>query len=243
MTRTLVNLIAILLLVPVAARAKNDPKTITAADAFVNIQLPALDLLDGDMREQLANNYLMLEEDGDLIGDLEGMMEEVGDTIPAAEPETAVIINMFGGLSELRLMTDNFVDVQISAVSTLQIKVLPLKDGGSVVMTIYTTGKPGETQDSEIAFYDAALRPLQTSKFFKAPRLADFFDTKGYKTNMKEIQQMLPFYTVVYTASPDNDGLTARLTYSDRLTVEDQKLIELLIKPNITYNWKKGKYE
>ena len=151
--------------------------------------------------------------------------------------------NAMEGLSWLIDLTDTYLKVQITKVSTLEIKILPYKKE-QIVMTVYTVGAETQASDSQINFYDAFLTELETDKYFDDPELKDFFEIpKGSITNMKEIKQMIPFPTVAYSASPDNDNLTAILTVKEFINEDDWNIIKLFLKPSITLEWKKDKFK
>lgn len=187
------------------------PDTITARRAFMELPSGELDLLSKNTRFDMLAYF-------------------DNDSIYKAP-------NNLRGTSYLEKVTDNYLLVRLSEASTLQLKVLKLKNGNDILMSIYTTGGEGDAQDSDIKFYDAALKPLDSKKYLKAPELKTFFQTKGYKTKMKEIEEILPFYAIYYQASPDNSNLKATLTLGDILTVENQKLIEMFLLPTVTLAW------
>ena len=145
--------------------------------------------------------------------------------------------NNLGGLSCLKEVTNDFLAVSLTPVSTLQLKVLRLKDGKEIVMAIYTTGTDQANSDSEIEFYDSSLNKLDKNKYFPTPKLEYFFNTKGYKTSMKEIEDILPFHTFCFNAGPDSCDVVGRLTYNDVTTVEEAKIIEMFLIPQITFTW------
>lgn len=213
LTHTLKIILILTALLPLAAfsKGKEVPDTITARRAFVELPSGVLDLLPSDTRVDMLIYY-----DNDSIYDAPNNLQ---------------------GKSRLTKVTSDFLEVELSPASTLQFKVLKLKNGKEILMTVYTIGAPGDNRDSEVAFYDSGLNPLPKEKYFSTPKLETFFDTKGYSTDMKEIEGMLPFYTFWYEASPDNDTLTGRLTYRDITTIEDAKIIELLVRPEVKFEW------
>lgn len=206
----------LLALLPLFCQGKESRDTISARRAFVELPVIQLELLSPDSRLDMLDYF-------------------DNDSIYKAN-------NNLHGTSYLTAVTPDYLNVQITPVSDIQVKVLTLGNGSQIVMTIYSTGLPGRDRDSEVAFYDTAMNQLPADKYFKTPALADFFDTKGYKTQMKEIEGMLPFYNVSLQAYPDSDDLTARLSYQDILTVEDAAIVQLLLKPQLLLLWNGKKY-
>lgn len=193
------------------------PDTISVRRAFMEMPAGTLDLLSKDARFSMLAYY-------------------DNDSIYKA-------VNNLKGFSQLEKVTDNFLEVNLTDVSSLQIKVLRLKNGSDIVMSIYTTGRDGDAQDSEIKFFNSKLEELPKDKYFPEPKLALFFNTKGYKTDIKELEGMLPFYSVVYRANPDNDDIKGTFVIGDTMTLEDQKLIEMFLVPDVTFVWNGSKYK
>lgn len=217
--RNRLSLLLLLAMLPaVICSAKKAPAdTISARRAFLEMPVMKLDLISPDLRADMLDFY-----DNDSI---------------------VKVPNNLKGISYLEKVTPDFLEVRVTPVSTMQFKILEMKDGRNVVMTIYTTGTDGECSDSEIEFYDSNLNPLPKEKYFAALKLEDFFDLSKSKTKMKEIEEMLPFYNIVLRANPDNTSITARLALGDILTIEDEKLIELFLKPEVKYIWDGKKYK
>ena len=111
-------------------------------------------------------------------------------------------------------------------------------------MTLYTVGGDSQAPDTDIRFFDTELNELPRDKYFKLPQLKDFFDLKGALTSMKEIERMIPFPTVEYTASADSDRLNAKLTVGEFMNQDDYRIIRVLLRPDgLTYLWDGKKYK
>lgn len=214
--RILMTILALLPSLLCMGKKGESPDTISARRAFMEMPVGSLDMLSKNARFDMLAYF-----DNDSI---------YGAT------------NNLKGKAYLQKVTDSFLQVKLTEVSTLQLKILKNKDGNDIIMTIYTVGRDGETLDSEIRFYDPRLAELPTEKYFPTPKLSDFFDTKGYKTSMKDIESILPFYAIELKANPDNSNLTGRITIGDILTTEDMKLVEMFIRPGVTYVWNGKSY-
>lgn len=152
-------------------------------------------------------------------------------------------VNGLGGRSWLEKVTPSYLKLMVSPVSSYEIKILPTKKG-KVIMTVYTVGGDSQAADSQVAFYDTTLKPLDAHKYFTAPDLKDFFDIpKGSLTSMKEIREMIPFSTVEWSASPDNDSLTGKLTVEKYMDTDNWNIVKLFLRPSITMEWKGDKYK
>lgn len=213
----LVVLVALLPSVLCRGKKVESLDTISARRAFMEMPASVLDILSKNSRFDMLAYY-------------------DNDSIYKAE-------NNLRGISYLEKVTDDFLSVKLTDASSLQIKILKLKDGNDLIMSIYTTGREKEALDSDIRFYNTAMQELPKEKFFPTPELSLFFSTKGYKTSMKEIEQILPFYTILFQANPDNSNVSGKLTLGDILTVEDTKLVEMFLKPEVIFEWNGKMYK
>lgn len=188
---------------------KEERNVTTARDAFTYLNIPSLEILKRTTRLDMLDYW------------------DADSTYKAS--------NAMGGLSWIETCTPNYMKVQLTPVSTLELKILPTKKDGAVTMAIYTVGSDSQAEDSQITFTDEKLHPLDAKKYFKQPKLEDFFDIpKGSLTTMKEIKEMIPFPTVTYSASPDSNDIKARLTVEKFMNVDDYNIIKLFLKPSIT---------
>lgn len=206
----------ILVIVPVSAQEKPGDSALTARNVFERLQTPSLELLKQTTRLDMLDYW-------------------DADSVYKAK-------NAMNGESWLETVTPDYLKLNITPVSTLEIKLLPAGKE-TVAMTIYTVGGEGQARDSMIEFYDLSLNPLDASLYFVEPDLKVFFDIpKGSATSMKEIREMIPFPTVEYSAAPGTDDLTGRLTVGAYMNVDDWNIARLFLRPEIVIPWK-GKYK
>lgn len=199
------------------AGMKENTDTVSARRAFAELPSGFLDLISRDTRLDMLDYY-------------------DNDSIYKAP-------NNLNGQSYLEKITPDFLQVSVTPSSSLQLKVLDRKDGAQIVMALYTTGDTQGSRDTEIAFFDSHLQPLAKENFFPKLNIADFFDTKGYKTGIKEIEEILPFHAYFFTAAPGSDELKGKITYDEIITVEDARIIDLLVKPEVTFRWDGKKFK
>lgn len=210
--RLLVLLCALCLISPTALAREDIGRM---REVFSSLQCPALEILKRTTRLDMLDYW-----DADSVYKASNAME---------------------GLSWIEEATPDYLRVRLTPVSLLEMKLLPVKKG-NVVMTVYTVGDSIQAQDSQVDFYDEALRPLDRKKYFSPPGLQAFFDIpKGSLTSMKEIKEMIPFPTVAYSASPGSDSLKARLTVGEYMSVDDYNIVKLFLLPEIELKWT-GRY-
>lgn len=192
------------------------PDTISARRAFIEMPVLDLQLLPRDTREDMLIYF-------------------DNDSIWRAR-------NAFQGYSSLDTVTPDYLKVNVTPVSTLQIKVFPGRKGDTV-MTVYTVkSEGGVTGDSEVRFYDASMRELPANKYFKLPSLKDFFIVpKGGTVSKKDLEAEMPFYTLEITAGPGSEDVTVTFHPDDYLSMEGKSRITPYLHPDIKYNWDGGK--
>lgn len=222
--KTLINIAASAALLAAsalpAAAATPSPAltdTVTASDAFVAMPAQTLDLLTRSMRLDMLEYWKI-----DSIADIANTME---------------------GFSHLcRPVTDDWLKVQVTPVTTLTIRMLPTRKG-RIAATVYTIGDSLQAADSEIRFYDAEMNELKRDRFIKTPSSEDFFDFKGVDHKLrKELLSLVPFPTVEYTLSPDGTDLKARLTVGKYMGREDLEKITPYLRRDRVYHWTGSKY-
>ncbi len=191
------------------AQGADTTATLTASEVFVNLPVDVLDMLKRNTRLDML----------DYMG---------ADSVWVAP-------NAFQGTSQLVSVSPDFLEVRLTEVSDLKIKILPTPKG-KMAMTIYTVGAPEKGADSDIRFFDAALKPLPTEKYFRVPDLKYFLDLpKGTKD--KEVLSHLPFPTILLDIAPGSDTLTGRLTLGPHMPCEDAEAIQPYIRPAVTWTW------
>ena len=192
--------------------------TISVRRAFVEYPVAALDILSRTNRLDMLDYW-----DVDSIWSATNGME---------------------GLSHLDAVTHDYLKVTITPVSSLQLKILPLRKGGQLLMSIYTVGDSTQAPDSDVKFFNAQMQELDRTKFLPYPKLKEFFEIpKGCETSQKEIDKMIPFPTVEYDAAASSTTLKAKLTIGDYMNVDDYNIIKLFLKPEVEYEWKDGKFK
>lgn len=193
---------------------------LTVRQAFADVDVPALDLLTPTMR-------------GDLLA-----YHDAG--------ASREVVNALGGMSSLEQpVTDSYVSCIITPVSKATVKVLSCGKE-DVAMLIYTIAGEGQAADSQLMFFDSNMKELRPEKFIKLASIDDFIDTPHDRDGAmlkKELLGLIPFPTVEYVASPDNDGLTARLTVADYMGAENLHRLKPYLRPEVKYSWNGKKFD
>lgn len=211
------KLIIISILTALATSAAVPTDTLTASRVFAEAPLEIIDLLRPSTRLDMIDYYVQ------------------ADSIFSAP-------DALGGKSRIEVLTDDYMRVAVTPVSTLEIKILPFKKS-FIAMTLYTVGGDSIAADTEVAFYDAELRPLNRNRFLAGSVGYSFFDIKDSDITSADLHEWLPFVTVVYTTGPDNTPLTATLTTLRALPTETRERLEKVMTPSKTAIWQSGKFK
>lgn len=228
-----IAIIAILAMAAAEAGAKEKasekPSALTAAQVFADIPVSVLDLLDRSTRLDMLDY--------------------------AAVDSVYEATNLLEGTSRLLTLTDTYALIEITDVSSLQIKLLPGKKGETVIMTLYTVGSPTQTADTGIEFFDSSFRPLKLSDHFPALKARDFLTAcaeasasapcRGREADgiLKELEAKLPFPTYKMTASPYDATLTVDLTIPTDIDTADRDALLAHVAAPRVFTWTGSKFK
>lgn len=196
----------------IASLAAERADSLTASRFFADAPLEVLDMIRPSSRLDMLDYYNQADS-----------LLSVSDAL--------------GGKSRLAQVSDDYLKVEVSPVSTLEIKVLPYKKS-AVYMTLYTVGSDSMARDTQVRFFDAGMRPLATEKFLKAPSVKSFFHNKGTGISDANLEEWMPFQTVVYTTGPGDTPLTATVTTLQTLPEETRGSLVPIQTPTLTAPWK-----
>lgn len=152
----------------------------------------------------------------------------------------ATLKNTMNGSSSLKKLTSDYLLLQATERSSIEMKLLPLVNNTNVICMIRTVNGP--VADSQIEFFTTDWQPLAVSDLF-TPVDADWFikdDTDKNSNAFQDAASRLDMDLIQYTLSPDNQTLTATYTTPLYLSREDRKAVIPFIKesPKV-YTWEK----
>ena len=142
--------------------------------------------------------------------------------------KTARLLGLMGAEMELKIMTEDYLMLQTSAVSNVQLKLLPLKHGNQLLAVVNTVKAP--TASSDLAFYSLDWQPVDT--LTKPDLAAAYFFNKdclqqksaGQDLSIEELCSMYFYeynfqsgnnFLLVYSSLPDFLGEEAFAGYRD----------------------------
>lgn len=141
----------------------------------------------------------------------------------------AVVTNRLDGKSELVAMDDSFIYLKTTASSYMQMRMLPLADGGCVLCVV--NGVSAEACNSGVRFYTTDWLPVEVS--FDAPSIEDFFIPSD---SVAEAVELSDIYLVRYTLSGASDSLRAEYTMPAYMMREDSVIVASQLRP-LFYRW------
>lgn len=152
----------------------------------------------------------------------------------------AKLKNMMNGFSTLKKLTDDYLLLEVTERSSVEMKLLPLVNNTHVICMVTTVYGP--VPDSQIEFFTTGWEPLHAADLI-TPVSTDWFIKDGVDRNsisFVEATTRLDMDLVKYSLDPDNQTLTAEYTTPQYLGKQDRKKVEDYLKnePKV-YTWEK----
>ena len=155
----------------------------------------------------------------------------------------AEVTNRFGGKTEMKVLTDDYVLMQTTPGSTLEMKLFPVNDSTKVVCMVKTVC--ASACDSEIRFYASDWsKELSKDDFLQQPDVEAFYlpqdsITEEYALIRKKTDMDL----MKASLSKDATSLTFIYTTPEYMNKDDrEKLLPYLRKEPIVLQWQDGKF-
>lgn len=148
--------------------------------------------------------------------------------------------NRMNGTSVLQRLTDDYLSLQVTGSSTIEMKLLPLINNTFVICMVTTV--EGPAPDSRVAFYTTQWEPLEATDLF-TPVAADWFIREGADRSAPAFQDAvarLDMNLVKYSLDPDSQTLTATYTTPLYLSAEERDSVMPFLKTAPRqYTWEK----
>lgn len=156
----------------------------------------------------------------------------------------AVVKNRFGNVSEMKELTDDYVLLQMTAQSTLEMKLLPLNDSVKIVCMVKTVCGPA--CDSRVKFFTSDWsQELSRESFLQFPMPAAFFLPDEFPSEEATlIKKKADMHLMKASLSKDHLSLSFSYTTPDYLNREDrEKLLPYLRKEPVVLQWSEGQFK
>ncbi len=150
----------------------------------------------------------------------------------------AEVSNRLGGKSQMTVLTDDYISINISRQSTWQMKLLPLGNNRRLICTVSTVC--GDACDSRISFYDTDWHELKTQDYLpEASELDDFIraipDTASYA--VKDARRQADMLLMKASLSADGNDLTFSFTTPEYMNHEAAEELKPYLKGDVVYRW------
>ena len=155
----------------------------------------------------------------------------------------AEVKNRFGGATELKVLTDDYLFLQTTANSSMEMKLLPINDSTKVVCVIKTVCS--SACDSEVHFYSSDWKQkLITTDYMSKPEGDMFFlpvDSADEESAL--ICKEANVHLMKASLSKEDVSLTFIYTTPDYLNKENKEKLEpYLRKEPVVLKWEEGKF-
>lgn len=154
----------------------------------------------------------------------------------------AEVKNRFNNTSELKVLTKDYLELQLTSQSSVEMKLLPLNDSVKVVCMVHTVC--GSVCDSEITFYDTQWKQLPAKNFITLPEVGRFYYLNTNDESYATVRKAADMYLMKANLSSEASTLTFIYTTPDYLSKEDREKLELYLrKEPIVYQWGEGRFQ
>ncbi len=154
----------------------------------------------------------------------------------------AEVKNRFNNTSELKVLTKDYLELQLTSQSSVEMKLLPLNDSVKVVCMVHTVCGP--VCDSEITFYDTQWKQLPSKNFITLPEVDRFYYLNTNEESYATVRKAADMYLMKANLSSEASTLTFIYTTPEYLSKEDREKLELYLrKEPIVYQWVEGRFQ
>ena len=155
----------------------------------------------------------------------------------------AEVTNRFGGKSEMKELTKDYVLIQTTPSSSMEMKLLPVNDSIKVVCMVKTVY--ASACDSQIHFYTSDWsKKIDGKEFLQIPSVDTFFlPNDSTAEEIVLIKKKAVMHLMKASLSKDTHSLAFVYTTPDYLNKEERdKLLSYLRKEPIVLQWQDGKF-
>ncbi|MDR1408197.1 MAG: DUF3256 family protein [Tannerella sp.] len=172
----------------------------------------------------------------------EAWRKDLVDLYRAGKPAT--LENMMGGRATLILLTEDYLLLQTTAQSTLEMKLLPLVNHTHVACVVTTLGAPAP--DSRVAFFAPDWTPLDAASLWTPPAGEWYLrhDVDPHDPLLRRATSCLDMHLTHFRLSPDSPTLSAEYATPQYLSPDERDALRpfLADTPHVC-RWNDGRFE
>ena len=158
--------------------------------------------------------------------------------------KSATLENTMQGQSTLQKLTDDYLLLQSTENSIVEMKLLPLINNTNIICLIETVFSP--VADSRISFYSTEWQLINANELF-IPVTEGWFlkdDVDRLSPAFEDAVAKLDIYLVKYSLCSESMNLIAEYMTPQYLNKEYREKVLPFLKTGVkTYEWKSGRYE
>lgn len=154
----------------------------------------------------------------------------------------AEVKNRLGEVSELKVLTKDYLFLQMTSQSTVEMKLLSVNDSAKVVCVVRTVCAP--VCDSAVEFYDISWKRLKTADYIACPPVDSFFRNPA-QTDLpyQLLREKADVDLIKASLSVERAVIRFEYTTPDYLSEDDrEKIRPYLRKDPLVYSWTEGKF-
>ena len=156
----------------------------------------------------------------------------------------AQVKNRFGKTSEMLKMTKDYLEIQLTSVSKMEMKLLPVNDSTRVICVANTY--QGPVEDTEIHFYTTEWQQLNPKQFIQLPEKDDFFPLPTAPEKRDSLEQLKVYADIKFIRaklSEKEETLLFTLTVPEYMEEEKAKSLRAYMRKDpIVYLWDNGQF-
>lgn len=156
----------------------------------------------------------------------------------------AKLQNMMQGTSQLMKLTPDYLKIQTSGRSTIELRRLPLVNHTYILCMVTTVSAP--VSDSRIDFFTTDWKPLSAGDLYTPVSAADFLrsDIDTTEVAFLDVMAALDMDLFVYRLNEEAQTLTAEYTTLDYLdTAMREKAKQFFKTEPKVFTWTRGRFE
>ena len=152
-------------------------------------------------------------------------------------PEELVpFMNLETRKNRIDTISDRFLSMHTSNISTLSIKMMPIERDTTNILTVIKSVETVGTIDSSIRFYTTTWSKLPMSNYFSAPTYKDFYQPNDSVSLEEFSTYCIPF---ILNYKFDGETLVANIDPEKYLPTETfKKIAPAFTGKPVTYIWK-----
>ena len=158
--------------------------------------------------------------------------------------KTATLDNTMDGKSTLQKLTDDYMLLQSTEKSTIELKLLPLVNNTYIICAIETVFAP--VADSRFSFYSTEWQKLSSAGLLVPVTESHFLKNDIDRTSVEflDVTSRLDMFLVKYSLSAENRNLMAEYMTPQYVDEEYKERLKPYLKADpLIYEWKSGRFE